>query len=172
MHQQSRGSATSQNSFHITHDILICGFLWLRNMRWKMSFESQQSQDLPKQSVNHIDQPPYQSRQIYYGETGLQRSYLIIWTQPLNTMSSEAIISLQKKIQMRQLAFVQHMQWMSHRCWSADMVKVPGIRGYEGQDVLVESMMSVTPSSSRDTKRQQVLGTSLALIDLSPQWLI
>lgn len=31
-----------------------------------------------------------------------------------------------KKIQMRQLAFVQHMQWMSHRCWSADMVKVPG----------------------------------------------
>lgn len=43
-----------------------------------MSFESQQSQDLPKQSVNHIDQPPYQSRQIYYGETGLQRSYLII----------------------------------------------------------------------------------------------
>lgn len=77
-----------------------------------------------------------------------------------------------KKIQMRQLAFVQHMQWMSHRCWSADMVKVPGIRGCEGQDVLVESMMSVTPSSSRDTKRQQVLGTSLALIDLSPQWLI
>lgn len=61
-----------------------------------MSFESQQSQYLPKQSVNHIDQQPYQSRQIYYGETGLQRSYLIIQTQPLNTMSSEAIISLQK----------------------------------------------------------------------------
>lgn len=81
-----------------------------------MSFESQQSQDLPKQSVNHIDQQPYQSWQIYYGETGLQRSYLIIRTQPLNTMSSEAIISLQKNIQMRQLLFVQHMQWMSHRC--------------------------------------------------------
>lgn len=69
--------------------------------------------------------------------------------------------STPKNIQMRQLLFVQHMQWVSHRCWSADMVKVPGIRGCEGQDVLVESMMSVTlPPADTESDNKHLAAAS------------
>lgn len=49
------------------------------------------------------------------------------------------------------------------------MVKVQGIRGCEEQDVLVESMMSVTlPAGTQSDNKY--LARALTLIDLSPQW--
>lgn len=58
-----------------------------------------------------------------------------------------------RNIPMSRLLFVQHMQQMRHRCWSADMGKVRRIRGCEGMDLLADSMTSVTlrPAETQTT---------------------
>lgn len=127
-------------------------------MRWKMSFESQQSENLPKQSLSH-----------WYWSMTLSipgRSIMVILcNKAAEIVSHYSNLHFKYKVQcsnyilMRQPLFVQHMQKMSHRCRSVDMVKVRCISGCEEQDVLVGKHDECDPSS-RDTKRQQVLGTS------------